>query len=860
MASESTEPEQTPSAESRPDRQSGDETIDMASDSASTTESRAPEDESEGSEASADREPEEEGTDVSVQAADSERAGTREPDESTEFETAEGSEATPTGDEVTAADEAAAGGGATAEGEETEEPDPVPPGVGAVRLPVFGELPLSRFRVLIAVCGLVFLAAAGSTLLLWPREGSAPDGPAPSALSPESGGSRPERQTSPLPAGSYAELMKMGDEAVQQGRYRHAARCYGAAAEHSDEGISFVLLARHKRSRALVLAGRHAEALKLSEELQSVSRPGDPLWKHALVTALVANAERKDWGEFFRLVCLLRANSARYDDEENLNRWLSYARAMGKVRLTLPRLQGEGALYGRRPPSFGRAPSVLAPLRADQIVVTTGNYGDGSLEVRPSPGELRLRSDGAPLDSVLGEIAAALGLDVEYSGPGDARVVAELSASAPQYAVEMALGAVGLKGEIQNETLKVSPLRSAPASTEQAVQQAQWALQEFLILYPESPQVPEAYYALGLLYMLRGRPGMGLDQFRILTDEYPRARWATLAHYMAGRAYHEQEDWRRGKEELMLAADQSRDESLIASANLWGAQCMVELQHYEEAARSFRRALAHETDERLAPRILYNIAYCMEQAGAFRPEVEQRYLEVRTRYPQTRYARMADYRLARMPFAAGNYRKAMDRYEAYLDAWPAEDQWGRNACRDLLLSYVRSGYQVRAVLLGDGMGPKVGFKRQYWEALPSLLMACYRSGLHSTGLDIVEHARKAAPTPRWEQALQLHRARYLIELKRYEEAERNLKALAAVASGEMQRRVTLERMRLKTLTGRGEPDPVALQKLAAEADSPEVRERALRMAGENYEQTEQYARAARVYAGEALTSERGGAP
>jgi len=739
----------------------------------------------------------------------------------------------------------------------------LPPGVGRARLPLLGEVSFALLVALTGVSALVFVGVLLLCISLFKGPRPAPTAPPPVA-SQEVAANEPTAPAAPpvpLSGLTYEELMDGADEAARAGDYSDAVRRYRAAAEREEDGIDKALLARYKLAGCLAAAGKYEEALRICEELAAVSRPGDELWKWAQITAIGVLSEQADWQEFFRRMCLLRANSARYSDVGPLDRWLSYCRAMARVRMLLPRLKEGGALFGRRPPALGRAPYTGRPLSAGDIVVTTGKYGDGRLETSFSTGELRLRAEGATLGAVLDAVARQAGLRVEYDGPTHFRIVAAMEASTPEHVLEMVLGSVGLEGRIEEGVLKVQPLLPAPRSESEGMRDALWALREFLILFPESAQVPEAYYALAHLYMTQGRTAMALDQFDVLCKEFPRSEWAVLAHYVAGRAYHARGDWGRAEQELLLAADRSRDQALVASAYLWAAHSQVELQKYEKAANSFRRALADEVNETLAPEILYSIAYCMDMSGQFPQEVEERYLEVRTRYPDTPYARLADFRLARRAFLAGQYAKAATRYEHYLRYWPIDDDSSRDACRDLTVAYLRTGQSARAVLLGEIMVSSFGQEQQYWQALPSVLAACRQSGLQRIGLQIIERSLSVADTPQRRWTLQVAAAECLIDMKKYEEAESSLLALAEeVEDPEILETVRLAEARLWLEQPRTGPVAEVCEQVAAASRSKANRAAALALLGRYMEGAQRFEAAARAYAGFLPLSAEEGSP
>ncbi len=493
-------------------------------------------------------------------------------------------------------------------------------------------------------------------------------------------------------------------------------------------------------------------------------------------------------------------------------------------------------------------------------MVTTGKYGDGTLQVRFTTGDLHLRAEGALIGPVLHGIAKEANLKVKYSGPSERRVIASLDASALDSLLEVTLGSVGLQGTVQGDVLTVTPLDPQPRSEGEGTKDALWALREFLILYPESAQVPEAYYALAHLYMTQGRTRMALDQLDVLCQEFPRSKWAVVGNYVAGRAYHGLGDWERAERNCCWPPSPAADPKLQASAYLWAAHSEVELKKYDKAVTSFRRALANAVNEPLAPEILYSIAYCMDMSGGYPQEVEERYLEVRTRYPTSPYARKADYRLARRAFLDGSYARAATRYEYYLAHWPLDDESSRDACRDLIVAYLRTGNSVRAVLLGEVMASSFGHEPQYWEALPTVLKACedvrplpHRRGDHQPLAAGGGHARAASWT------LQVARARCLIGMRKFSEAQQILTPLTEqITDPEILETARLAQVKLWLDQPQTGPVMQVCRQVAADSHSEANRADALALMGRYLEGAKQFDEAARVYDGYCPPAGEGG--
>ncbi len=737
-----------------------------------------------------------------------------------------------------------------------EEEEVLPPDIAVVSLPLVGNVPLWLLGAVAGLGTLVFVALLALGLRSWR---AAPAETPPTADRPAT----PPARVDPLPPDSvaqmaYQSLIDAARGRMEQADYAAAAQLAREAASREEKGIARVLLARHLLSRALAELGHYEEALHESESLRSLSRPGDELWRHALVTSIVCLGRQEQWQEFYRNLHLLRANSARYGDEIALNRWLAYNRAMAAVRLHLQMSGEAGRLYGVSLPPLGRAPSRCRPLAEHDIVVVSGRYGDGSVEVRYSTGELDLRAEGAPLREVLQALALRTGLELEQVPPGEHLVTARLEAVVPEHALEMVLGSVGFQAETADGVAVISELEPLPPSAERARRNALWSTQEFLILYPESPNVAEAYYALGHLYMLDGHTRMALDQLEILCNQYPRSPWAAYAHYLAGRTYYNLQDWGAAERELLLLAEGAPNHPLTPSAYLWAAQSQVRLSKYDDAVRSFRRALAHEANEPLEAEILYNIAYCMEMGTTSPHEVEERYLELRSRFPDSPFARRADYRLARMALEDGRYRRAVARYEFFLANWPIDEEETPTACRDLIAAYLGAGEHIRAVLLGEVMVATFGHQTQYWQALPDLLGACREFGLHEMAVAMLDRALTAAREPERRARLMVQKAGFLMDMGEFDEAGAVLaRADGMTMTPEVREQAALAAARLK-LRREAPAGLAACRRLAAEARSEQVRSEALRLMGRYYREVGRFDRAALFYSGKSPLDEEAG--
>jgi len=349
-----------------------------------------------------------------------------------------------------------------------------------------------------------------------------------------------------------------------------------------------------------------------------------------------------------------------------------------------------------------------------------------------------------------------------------------------------------------------------------------------------------------------------LRQLEILDDEFSSTAWNVYGRYLAGRACAEAGDWARAERELLGVVDSPLDHGQRRAAFYWLAESQKALQKYADAAACYRRALAPEGKDLRTAHILYNIAYCTEKAGAPLAQSEERYMEVRTRYPRSAYAPLADFRLARMALEAGDHRKAAMRYEFYLGNWPIHDQAGRDACRDLMVCYVQNGQHAHAVLLGEVMWSTFADAPQCAEVLPALLTACRSVDLSEMALGFLDLHLESVQEPALRQALHLERAGLLVDVDLCEAADALLRQLESEVSDPL----LLNKLRLQKarnlLAGSQFSKATELcRRVALECNDQSVCAEALELLGRHYESEKRFDMAALVYSGQCPAPEEG---
>lgn len=86
--------------------------------------------------------------------------------------------------------------------------------------------------------------------------------------------------------------------------------------------------------------------------------------------------------------------------------------------------------------------------------------------------------------------------------------------------------------------------------------QAMHDLQAFVNAYPNSSFVPNSYYWMGELYLLRGDSAQALTQFGKITQQFPQQAKAADALFKVGLIYNDQGNWAKAKQTFQKVSKQ----------------------------------------------------------------------------------------------------------------------------------------------------------------------------------------------------------------------------------------------------------------------------------------------------------------
>jgi len=574
----------------------------------------------------------------------------------------------------------------------------------------------------------------------------------------------------------YDELIQRAHESSADGDYMRVSELYRLAAKQARGDMRRVLFARYGLSRALSALGLYDEAVDIAWSLRSVSEPGDGLWKHALVVSIHALGQQKRWDQFFQDLYLLKANSARYSDKAALDCWLAYRNAVAWAQICFSRAPTGAPFNGATMPVFGKGLPACEPLSLDDVPADVAPAGEGSVSVERRLGRVDLRSERAPLRQVLRAVRSDVSFSSDAPKAPQRRVRAFLEAVTEEQALEALTGLAGLEVVAESQKTVIRKLDLTGRSAEELLRTAASKLQAFLMVHPESEFVPEAYYALGSVYLLQGSREMAVGQLEVLTRSYSRSPWAMRGHYVAGRILGEKGNWDEAEREMLRVLDGGWEYSLAPDVLYWVGVSMFNQEKYAEAVRCFQNIRSDRLLAELRPEVLYDWAFCMEQLDFDPAETEERYREVKTRYPLTPYAGMAECGLARLAVKQGDYAEAIRRYESYLRARGPEGQFDAKVYAELLKCYFQTGSYYRAVLLAQDLVEGLEWRPAHAELVALVVEAYERAEMQRLGLRAVVKLLGLGMAGCRQQLL-VKKAGFLLDMKSYGQVRETLEQI-----------------------------------------------------------------------------------
>ncbi len=648
----------------------------------------------------------------------------------------------------------------------------------------------------------------------------------------------------------YEEWMEIAIELRRKGDSGESARIFRHLMDDFVDEPPKHLYAMYKLSKLLLENGRFEEAGRMAENIAAAADPNSELWKNSMLLQTTAAFEGGKAGRFYTSGRKLRANTGRYEDQDRLNKWLSYIHAMQAVSSYQHAHPDRTAPFGIEEPVFGgRRPDFsrikLADVRSalEESPPPTAEY---ALQMRDE--KYTLRACHAPLQDVLAELTEVADLRFDYEDDVNLDVTADFRCISAQSCLKILAGAAGLRAlQVQDDLWVLEP--SEPEQQSYAFDDAVWAVQDFVIAYPASELLCEAYFALAYLSLMNRDWGAAADRFSILLEKTPQSSWAQLSYYLRGCVNSRR--GRRGdaQNDFESFIDHAPDHALRCRAFYLLGRSLMEGGKYNRAAASFHRALTPRMGPE-KPEILFNIAYCIEKSGAAVPPVKERYLRLITLAPFSEYTRKAYRRIGDMMRKERRLQEAVRWYGEYLQRWDITDgEEAAEVAAALFSCYTKRRQWSNAALLYDTLASAGRAEGVLAHLMPEALKAARKAGM--VGLTEDWFARSGHEIDD-EAAFEIgmENVRLLLEGRDYRNALETLQALSEHARTR-NHRDAMELLRGDILKAAGEEEK-ALEAWAkaASAEDASPRREALLRAGRYYEDIGEFEKAARAYGGE----------
>lgn len=234
------------------------------------------------------------------------------------------------------------------------------------------------------------------------------------------------------------------------------------------------------------------------------------------------------------------------------------------------------------------------------------------------------------------------------------------------------------------------------------------AIELYVQLFPNDPDLPEILFRQGRLYYDRGIYDPAVRLFGQLLEKYPNSEYAAPAGELILDSFNRAEDygnierWARRLKSApsFQSADKQRrlDSLILQSVFKIGEQLAERGQHAEAANAYFRAAEEFPSDDR-ARQAYYNAGVERQRAGDLGGAVEA-YDRLIERHPGSEEGALAAWTAAQMYESIAQFSDAARYYETYSDRFPQAEKV-QDALYNSVLLRVTAGDHDAAVRNGN---------------------------------------------------------------------------------------------------------------------------------------------------------------
>ncbi len=233
------------------------------------------------------------------------------------------------------------------------------------------------------------------------------------------------------------------------------------------------------------------------------------------------------------------------------------------------------------------------------------------------------------------------------------------------------------------------------------------AIELYVELYPDDPDLPEILFRQGRLYYDRGIYDPAVRLFGQLLERFPESQYAAPAGELILDSFNRAEDYanieswaRRLKAAPAFEDDESqrRLSSLILMSMFKVGEQLAEQGKHDEAAVAYLRAAEEFPEDDRAPEALFNAGVEHQAAGELEG-ADEAYTRLIDRHPGTEIGAKGAWAGAQMYESIAQFSDAARFYEAYARKFPREEK-AADAHYNAVLLRLTAGDHDEAVEIG----------------------------------------------------------------------------------------------------------------------------------------------------------------
>ncbi|MHC4395234.1 MAG: tetratricopeptide repeat protein [Planctomycetota bacterium] len=473
----------------------------------------------------------------------------------------------------------------------------------------------------------------------------------------------------------------------------------------------------------------------------------------------------------------------------------------------------------------------------------------------------------APTEELLTRFAANANLDIHWQFLSAVDLSEEirnpfcqkplilcLSAATTQQVTSTAAGYAGLLARLDNKgTINIfNPAEYSLLSEHISLlsEEAILLWQKFLLTFHDDQRLPNAHFALALLYSQKGRVTEAIAEYKLVANRFSQTSLAPFALLRASRLKTNLRDYSGARQDLLQLVELYPDTEIAEQACLYLADATMKARLYDEAQRLYRKAynLGLSVDSQAAAAL--GAGKCCYEKKQYQVAAKwlNRYVSLaKNQKNKTLYS--AFFLLGKVNFALGKYQQAYDAFQYSLAGQLSGEEYIKIVSA-LIKTQMKQQHFIQSLNILENIQTPQLSQEQFIELLLLKSRILQEMGLIDRAFSILADKAGYIPDQQLKAKISFELANYYIANEKFELARKKLtELLILVEPGPLAHEIALKLADV-CLKLDHNPQTISICSQLLDLEPPEqIKQKALVHLATAYKRQKNYDRAALVLLG-----------